>query len=58
LNRAPAFLRRIAWFVALWLAGVACVSLVALAIRAAIAETPPPSPPAWNIPAPATFGPG
>lgn len=29
-------LKRLAWFVALWLAGVASLSLVALAIRAAI----------------------
>lgn len=29
-------LKRLAWFVGLWLAGVASLSLVALAIRAAL----------------------
>lgn len=29
-------LRRLAWFVALWLAGVAAVSVVAFAIRAVL----------------------
>lgn len=32
----PEGLRRILWFVGLWLAGVATISVVAFAIRAAI----------------------
>ncbi|WP_424932891.1 DUF2474 domain-containing protein [Amaricoccus macauensis] len=34
--RNDSSLKRIAWFVALWLAGVASVTLVALVIRAAL----------------------
>jgi hypothetical protein len=32
-KRSPRLVARIAWFVALWLAGVATVGVVALAIR-------------------------
>ena len=41
----PVTLRRFAWFVTLWCAGVLTVALVALAIRAALAD-PRPAPPA------------
>jgi hypothetical protein len=34
--RIPPALRRVAWFAALWLAGLAAVSVIALAIRAVI----------------------
>ncbi len=33
----PPALRRLAWFVGLWVAGVAAVGVVALAIRAVLA---------------------
>lgn len=32
----PGWTRRVAWFVALWLCGVACVATIAFAIRAVI----------------------
>ncbi len=35
--RVPPALRRVGWFVALWLAGVASISVAALVIRAALA---------------------
>lgn len=35
--RASAGVRRLLWFAALWLAGVAAVTLVGLAIRAVLA---------------------
>lgn len=34
--RAPIAVRRIAWFVVLWIAGVAAVGTVALVIRAVL----------------------
>jgi hypothetical protein len=47
--RVPPALRRIAWFVTLWCAGVISVALVAFAIRAALAE-PRPAPAAEAAP--------
>lgn len=37
LRPMPLWVRRLAWFVGLWAAGVAAVTLVGLAIRAVLA---------------------
>jgi hypothetical protein len=36
--QVPSLLRRIVWFAGLWLAGVLCILLVALAIRAVMPD--------------------